>query len=277
MDDVKSIFVPGSLLRDEMIMDGGADAEQKPSVDEFAEVPGDMVDTGEFQADDADDDVFADDNALTGDDTVDGGDVLEGNSSGQESDVAPNAEPDFGGADAPAALEAAELPGLMPIDDAQVEDVQADEAPADDAEADDVDADEAAADDAPAYGVQAEDAKADAQGDDAPQNDILDTPLPPLDELDPVQAGSGWFQGKPAAAAPQQAPVADDIAADPLFNMLQSFFVSSSMNNSMADILEEIAYDIHKIKVNSASMAKSMELAANAIVKMSDRSSNRNA
>ena len=274
MDDVKSIFVPGSLLRDEMIMNGGAEPEQKPSVDEFAEVPGDMADNGEFAADDAGDDaaddaaddagddavgddVFADDNAPTGDDALDGGDTLESNAPAQASD-----EPGF----ADAALEAAELPGLLPIDDAQADDA-----------ADDVDAEEAQAADAQADDEQAPDAQAaDAQAADAPQNDILDTPLPPLDELDPVQAGSGWFQGKPVASAPPQAPVADDIAADPLFNMLQSFFGSSSMNNSMADILEEIAYDIHKIKINSASMAKSMELAANAIVKMSDRSSNRN-
>jgi len=237
-------------------MNGGADAEQKPSVDEFAEVPGDMEDNGEFAADDAHgddgDDVFA----LTGDDALDGGDVPDGSAPAQESNDALKAEPDFG-AEATTALEAAELPGGLLADD-----VQADDTPADGIQADDT----------PVDGIQADD----AQGDDAHQNDILDTPLPPLDELDPVQAGSGWFQGKTGAAAPQQAPVADDIAAEPLFNMLQSFFVSSSMNNSMADILEEIAYDIHKIKVNSASMAKSMELAANAIVKMSERSSNRN-
>jgi hypothetical protein len=262
-------------------MNGGADAEQKPSVDEFAEVPGDMEDNGEFAADDAHgddgDDVFA----LTGDDALDGGDVPDGSAPAQESNDALKAEPDFG-AEATTALEAAELPGGLLADDVQADDtpaddVQADDTPADGIQADDTPVDGIQADDAPVDGIQANDAPAyGAQGDDAHQNDILDTPLPPLDELDPVQAGSGWFQGKTGAAAPQQAPVADDIAAEPLFNMLQSFFVSSSMNNSMADILEEIAYDIHKIKVNSASMAKSMELAANAIVKMSERSSNRN-
>ena len=91
-----------------------------------------------------------------------------------------------------------------------------------------------------------------------------------------LQGGAGWLDKNQPQFAPTpevpQVPVLEQAKGNTadLFNILQSMFVSSN-DNTVADLMEESAYDIHKIKSYLSEISKSMEVLATAAVKMSDK------